>query len=115
MILLRVWRKGKRVIVCEGEGVSHEAILRTEIGLNNVEAVADGWQRIAFNHLEGESVMAIDAKDLESAHDAFKWAVKETGHMPIRVHHEHHMLTGKEVDTFYRYGSISKSNLAKWR
>ncbi len=112
--MMRVWRKGPTVIEIPA-GKSHETVLKTmNIGTKD-EAIQNGWQRIAFNRLRGEPVLAIDAKDLEAAHEAFKWVVKETGEMPIRVFHERMMLEGKEVDMFYRFGRITKSDLAKWR
>ena len=112
--MMRVWRKGPRVIEIPA-GMSHEMVLKTMDLGTKVEAIENGWQRIAYDTLRGESVLAIDAKDLETAHDAFRWAVKETGVMPNRVFHEAMMLEGKEVDMFYRYGQITKSDLAKWR
>lgn len=114
MNLMRVWRKGSRVIEIPA-GLSHDAVLQTAKIGTKAEAIENGWQRIAFNRLRGEPVLAIDAKDLETAHEAFKWVVEETGQMPVRVFHERMMLEGKEVDMFYRYGRITKSDLAKWR
>ncbi len=112
--MMGVWRKGPMVIEIPA-GKSHEMVLKTmDIGTKD-EAIENGWQRIAFDRLRGEPVLAIDAKDLESAHEAFKWVVNETGEMPVRVFHDRMMLEGKEVDMFYRYGRITKSDLAKWR
>ncbi len=112
--MMRVWRKSPTVIEIPA-GMSHEMVLKTmNLGTRN-EAIESGWQRIALNSLRGEPVLAIDAKDLETAHDAFRWIVKETGVMPERVFHEAMMLEGKEVDIFYRYGRITQSNMAKWR
>ena len=112
--MMRVWRKGPRVIGIPA-GMSHEMVLKTMDLGTKVEAIENGWQRIAFNRLRGEPILAIDAKDLETAHDAFRWAVKETGEMPERVFHDAMMLEGKEVDAFYKYGRITQSNMAKWR
>ena len=110
--MMRVWRKGPRVIEIPA-GMSHETVLKTmDLGTRE-EAIENGWQRIAFNRLRGEPILAIDAKDLETAHDAFRWAVEETGEMPLRVFHDAMMLEGKEVDIFYKYGRIS--SIAKWR
>ncbi len=114
MNLVRVWRKGSTVVDIP-PGMSHESLLQTMNIGTKTEAIENGWQRIAFNRLCGEPVLAIDAKDLETAHDAFRWAVEETGEMPFRVFHDAMMLEGKEVDIFYKYGRISKSNLTKWR
>ena len=112
--MMRVWRKGPTVTEIPA-GKSHEMVLKTmNVGTKD-EAIENGWQRIAFHRLRGEPVLAIDAKDLETAHEAFKWVVKETGEMPVRVFHDRMMLEGKEVDMFYRYGRITKSDLAKWR
>lgn len=95
--------------------MSHELVLRTmDLGTKK-EAIKNGWQRIAFDRFRGEPVLALDAKDLKSAQEAFQWVVKETGEMPVRVFHDAMMLEGKEVDIFYRYGRISQSDLAKWR
>lgn len=110
----RVWRRDSTVIECPIH-MSHEIVLKTMNLGSKKEAIEDGWQRIAFQTLRGEPVLAIDAKDLESAHEAFRWVVKETGVMPDRVFHDRMMLEGKEVDMFYRYGRITKSDLAKWR
>ena len=110
---MRVWRKGPRVIEIPA-GMSHEMVLKTMDLGTKVEAIENGWQRIAFNRLRGEPILAIDAKDLETAHDAFRWAVKETGVMPERVFHDAMMLEGKEVDAFYKYVRITQSNMAKW-
>ena len=112
--MMRVWRKGPTVIEIPA-GMSHEMVLKTMDLGTKIEAIENGWQRIAFNMLRGEPVLAIDAKDLESAHQAFQWVVKETGVMPERVFHDAMMLEGKEVDMFYRYGRITQSELAKWR
>lgn len=112
--MMRVWRKGPTVIEIPA-GMSHEMVLKTMDLGTKIEAIKNGWQRIAFDRLQGEPVLAIDAKDLASAHEAFQWVVKETGVMPERVFHEAMMLEGKEVDMFYRYGQITKSDLAKWR
>ena len=114
MNLLRVWRKGPTVVDIP-PGMSHESLLQTMNIGTKTEAIENGWQRIAFNRLRGEPVLAIDAKDLETAHEAFKWVVKETGEMPVRVFHDKMMLEGKEVDMFFKYGTITQSNLAKWR
>ncbi len=112
--MIRVWRKGSEVIEIPA-GMSHELVLKTMNLETKVKAIKDGWQRIAFHHLRGEPVLAIDAKDLESAHEAFRWVVQETGEMPVRVFHKAMMLEGKEVDIFYKYGRISQSDLARWR
>ena len=112
--MMRVWRRGSTVIEIPA-GMSHEMVLKTmDLGTKE-EAIKNGWQRIAFNRLQGEPVLAIDAKDLETAHEAFRWVVEETGEIPLKVFHDKMMLEGKEVDIFYKYGRISKSNLAKWR
>lgn len=111
---MRVWRRGPTVIEIPA-GMSHETVLKTmDIG-TKTEAIENGWQRIAFERLRGEPILAIDAKDLETAQEAFRWVVKETGEMPERVFHERMMLEGKEVDMFYKYGRITQSDLAKWR
>lgn len=111
---MRVWRRGSTVIEIP-ISMSHEMVLRTMNLGTKTQAIKNGWQRIAFDHLQGEPVLAIDAKDLESAHEAFRWVVKETGEMPVRVFHEAMVLEGKEVDVFYKYGRISQSDLARWR
>lgn len=111
---MRVWRKAPIVIEIPA-GKSHGIVLKTMDLGTKTEAIENGWQRIALESLRGEPVLAIDAKDLASAHDAFRWVVKETGVMPNRVFHEAMMLEGKEVDIFYRYGRITQSNMAKWR
>lgn len=114
MNLLRVWRKGSTVTVIPG-GLSHDALLQTMNIGTKAEAIENGWQRIAFNRLRGEPVLAIDAKDLDTAHEAFQWAVEETGVMPVRVFHDRMMLEGVEVKMFFKYGTITQSDVAKWR
>ena len=111
---MRVWRRAPAIIEIP-LGMSHESVLKTMDLGTKVEAIENGWQRIALNSLRGEPVLAIDAKDLASAHEAFQWVVRETGIMPERVFHKAMMLEGKEVDVFYRYGKITQSKMAKWR
>ena len=96
-------------------GMSHDRVLQMmELG-TKTEAIENGWQRIAFQRLRSEPVLAIDAKDLKTAQEAFQWVVKKTGEMPVRVFHDQMMLEGKEVEMFYRYGKITQSDVAKWR
>ncbi len=111
---MRVWRKGPTVIEIPA-GMSHETVLKTMQLGTKTQAIENGWQRLAMDRLRGEWVLAIDAKDLQSAQEAFQWAVKETGEMPARVFHDAMMLEGKEVEMFYRYGRITQSDVAKWR
>ncbi len=111
---MRVWRRGPTVVEIPA-GMSHELVLKTMNFGTKKQAIKNGWQRIAFDRLQGEPVLAIDAKDLESAHEVFQWVVKEMGVMPERVFHDAMMLEGKEVDMFYRYGKITQSDVAKWR
>jgi hypothetical protein len=111
---MRVWRRAPTIIEIPA-GFSHEQVLKTmELGTKD-EAIENGWQRIAFERLQREPILAIDAKDLATVQEAFHWVVKETGVMPARVFHDAMMLEGKEVDMFYRYGKITNSDIAKWR
>lgn len=111
---MRVWRRAPTIIEIPS-GMSHESVLKTmDLGTKK-KAIAKGWQRIILHRSRGTPVLAIDAKDLESAHEAFQWVVKETAIMPERVFYDRMMLEGKEVDMFYRYGRITQSDVAKWR
>lgn len=117
---MRVWRRGPTAIEIPSDS-SHELVLRLWNLGTKEEALKDGWTRIHFDYLRGEPILAVEGKDLETAHKAFLWAFEENQVMPNRVFvhalHEQvdRMLEGQEVDIFYRYGRVTQSNVAKWR